>query len=117
MSNHTIVENDDDQQQQNNMMIILYYCYPPSPIPQTQLDTHSNFHKTSCTNLNLGGRIRVSEEGINGVLSGTETNLRKYEVQLRLELIKLVGGDTTNSTDTHNGDANIDESKQEEEEL
>ena len=92
------------------MMIILYYCYPPSPIPHSQLDTHTNFHKTSCTNLNLGGRIRVSEEGINGVLSGSETNLRKYESQLRLELIQLVGGDTTNSTDTHNGDTNIDES-------
>jgi len=101
-------ENDDHQQ--NNMMIILYYCYPPSPIPQTQLDTHTNFHKTSCTNLNLGGRIRVSEEGINGVLSGTETNLRKYESELRLELIKLVGDDTTtNSTNIHNVETNIDE--------
>ena len=111
MSNHTIVENggDDDQQQQNNMMIILYYCYPPSPIPQTQLEQHSNFQKTICTNLNLGGRIRVSEEGINGVLSGTETNLRKYEVQLRLELIKLVGDDsTTNSTNIHDGETNVD---------
>jgi len=101
-------ENDNDQQ--NNMMIILYYCYPPSPIPQTQLEQHSNFHKTSCTALNLGGRIRVSEEGINGVLSGTETNLRKYESELRLELINLVGGDTTtNSTDTHDVETNIDE--------
>ena len=111
-----LVENNDDQQQQNNMMIILYYCYPPSPIPQTQLDIHSNFHKTTCTNLNLGGRIRVSEEGINGVLSGTETNLRKYESELRLELIDLVvSGDSTNSTDILDGgdtnvDANIDES-------
>jgi len=110
MPNHTTAasEVENDYHQQNNMMIILYYCYPPSPIPQTQLVQHSNFHKTSCTALNLGGRIRVSEEGINGVLSGTETNLRKYEVQLRLELINLVGGDTiTNSTNIHNVDANI----------
>jgi len=46
-----------------------------------------------CTTLNLGGRIRVSEEGINGVLSGTEEQLHEYEHCLRKELMMLVSDD------------------------
>ena len=69
-------------------MIALYYCYPPSRI--LQLKPHANFHRKICAELTLGGRIRVAEEGINGVLSGTEENLREYEHQLRKELIHIV---------------------------
>jgi len=71
-------------------MIALYYCYPPAGLPKDQLEPHKLFHQETCTNLNLGGRIRVSEEGINGVLSGTENALREYEASLRKELLKLV---------------------------
>jgi len=71
-------------------MIALYYCYPPAGLPKDQLASHQLFHQETCTNLNLGGRIRVSEEGINGVLSGTEDALRVYETRLRKELLQLV---------------------------
>mmetsp|Transcript_6778 Transcript_6778/g.11907 ORF Transcript_6778/g.11907 Transcript_6778/m.11907 type:complete len:367 (+) Transcript_6778:85-1185(+) len=74
-------------------MIVLYYCYPPTSILTDQLKPHANFHKQMCTTLNLGGRIRVSEEGINGVLSGTEEQLHEYEHCLRKELMMLVSDD------------------------
>ena len=89
-NNTTTITSDDQNQMKNNMMIVLYYCYPPKPIPQIHLTSHSNFHTTTCTNLNLGGRIRVSEEGINGVLSGTKKELQLYEERLRMELIQLL---------------------------
>jgi len=90
-----------DDQQHN--MISLYYCYPPSSIEQNQLQPHANFHRETCTKLNLGGRIRVSEEGINGVLSGTEENLREYEDRLRKELMALF------SNDEHDIESNNDD--------
>ena len=71
-------------------MIALYYCYPPAGLPKDKLEQHKLFHQETCTNLTLGGRIRVSEEGINGVLSGTEDALREYEASLRKELLQLV---------------------------
>ena len=71
-------------------MIALYYCYPPAGLPKDKLEQHKLFHQEICTNLNLGGRIRVSEEGINGVLSGTVDALREYEASLRKELLQLV---------------------------
>lgn len=37
-------------------------------------------------NLNLFGRIRISAEGLNGVLSGTVRNLKEYECQIKQEI-------------------------------
>ncbi|KAL9178587.1 hypothetical protein ACHAXT_001925 [Thalassiosira profunda] len=71
-------------------MIALYYCYPPGSIPAHQLQSHAAFHEDTCLSLDLGGRIRVSKEGINGVLSGTEEHLREYEARLRRELMSVV---------------------------
>lgn len=86
-------------------MISLYYCYPPAGLPKDQLASHKLFHQETCTNLNLGGRIRVSEEGINGVLSGTEDALRLYETRLRRELLQLVVAlDETTSPNECNDD-------------
>ena len=65
-------------------MIALYYCYPPTDISNP--DDHASFHQDVCTTLNLGGRIRVSHEGINGVLSGPIEDLKEYELRLRREL-------------------------------
>jgi predicted sulfurtransferase len=67
-----------------NTMIALYYWY--IQIPQKSLDPHSTFHKSICNDLNLFGRIRISKEGINGVLSGTKSNLEIYETKLRQEV-------------------------------
>mmetsp|Transcript_15576 Transcript_15576/g.33014 ORF Transcript_15576/g.33014 Transcript_15576/m.33014 type:complete len:627 (+) Transcript_15576:42-1922(+) len=69
-----------------NSMIALYYCYPQKGIPAEKIANHTDFHKDACQSLKLGGRIRVSEEGINGVLSGTKDDLMAYEERLRREL-------------------------------
>mmetsp|Transcript_26126 Transcript_26126/g.41026 ORF Transcript_26126/g.41026 Transcript_26126/m.41026 type:complete len:478 (-) Transcript_26126:1-1434(-) len=89
-------------------MIALYYCYPPAPgIPKDNLEAHKLFHQEICTNLDLGGRIRVSEEGINGVLSGTEDALRDYEARLRKEMLKIVAVD--GDDDEGSAGCNIDD--------
>ena len=79
-----------NQEYDDRQMIILYYCYPPTQISPHQLEFHANFHKLICQQLNLGGRIRVSTEGINGVLSGREVNLRAYDARLRNELMTML---------------------------
>ena len=65
---------------EEKVMIALYYWY--IPIPKRFIDTHRDFHKEICESLNLNGRIRISKEGLNGVLSGTKVNLMSYEKQL-----------------------------------
>ena len=73
-------------------MIALYYCYPPGGgIPPHELENHAAFHASSCRRCgDLGGRVRVSTEGINGVLSGLESRLREHEAELRAELARVV---------------------------
>lgn len=72
------------------MMIALYYCYPPpNGLPPSRVESHATFHRETCSQLNLNGRIRVCTEGINGVLSGLEDNLRLYESLVRCELTRL----------------------------
>ena len=73
----------EDEQQEN--MILLYYCY----LPIGETEDHAQFHRDTCRSL-LNGRIRVSPEGINGVLSGRGHDLREYESKLRHELTSLV---------------------------
>jgi len=65
-------------------MIALYYWY--IDIPTQCLDEHCTFHQEVCTNFQLFGRIRVSSEGLNGVLSGKATNLKLYEKRIRSEV-------------------------------
>jgi hypothetical protein len=79
----------------DRQMIVLYYCYPPTSIPPEQLELHANFHRTKCQQLNLGGRIRVSSEGVNGVLSGREIDLRTYDAELRNEFKRILYSDIT----------------------
>lgn len=69
-----------DYTDEEKVMIALYYWY--IPIPKRFIEKHQDFHKEICTNLNLNGRIRISKEGLNGVLSGTKGNLMSYEKQL-----------------------------------
>lgn len=61
--------------------IALYYCY----VPINNLDEHVAFQAQICGS-DLKGRVRVAEEGINGVLSGRLEHLEEYERQLRQEL-------------------------------
>jgi hypothetical protein len=73
-----------NQTDSGDNMIALYYCYPPTNISDPS--QHASFHQDLCTTLKLGGRIRVSYEGINGVLSGCVDDLKEYESKLREEL-------------------------------
>jgi len=78
---------DNDSSSMNSstcIMIALYYVYVE--IPAKSLDDHKEFHTTTCADLCLFGRIRISTEGINGVLSGDETDLKSYEEALKKEI-------------------------------
>ena len=58
--------------------ILLFYLY--HEISNT--DDHLAFQRNLCSTLDLNGRIRISVEGLNVVLSGTIENLKEYEKQL-----------------------------------
>ncbi len=80
---------DDDTRCNDNevateYMIALFYMYSSNPVPVKE---HMEFQRRVGTELFLGGRIRVSVEGINGVLSGTRRHLQRYEQLLQNELI------------------------------
>jgi len=62
-------------------MIALYYCY--KRIPVELMENHRKMQVSTCNRLSLNGRIRLSLEGVNGVLSGTIQGLREYEFELR----------------------------------
>ena len=54
--------------------ILLYYCY-------TKIDDPESFrvaHHLFCIENNIRGRIIVAKEGINGTISGTEEDCKKY---------------------------------------
>ncbi|GAX28931.1 hypothetical protein FisN_20Lh252 [Fistulifera solaris] len=67
--------------------IALYYCYIPI---EEAVQDHIAFHEETCSRLDLCGRIRVAAEGINGVLSGTKSNLICYEQELQESLTELM---------------------------
>lgn len=76
-------------------MVALYYWYVH--IPKDSLQEHCNFHRSLCTGLNLHGRIRISEDGLNGVLTGQKCDLECYEAELKkgVMLILQEQGDGT----------------------
>ena len=54
--------------------ILLYYCY-------TKIDDPESFrvaHHLFCIENNIRGRIIIAKEGINGTISGTEEDCKKY---------------------------------------
>lgn len=65
-----------------NWRIVLYYYYTHLP----NVIDHVQFQKELCETMDLKGRIRVSQEGINGVLSGFYPSLQRYEDILTQEL-------------------------------
>ncbi len=65
-------------------MIALYYWY--IDIPTQSLDEQVNFHESLCNELKLKGRIRLSSEGLNGVLSGQKRDLEEYAERMRDEV-------------------------------
>lgn len=54
--------------------VLLYYCYTNIEDPEAFREQHHLF----CISLDLRGRIIVAPEGLNGTVSGTEENCRKY---------------------------------------
>jgi UPF0176 protein len=58
--------------------VILYYNFHPIDDPQT----FRSDHRKMCKELELKGRIYVSDEGINGTLAGTIENVDAYEKHL-----------------------------------
>jgi UPF0176 protein len=63
--------------------IALYYIY----IPITDCQHHASFEKNLCSQLALNGRIRVSPEGLNGVLSGPYVSLQEYKKMFKSNLV------------------------------
>ncbi|MFD2627248.1 rhodanese-related sulfurtransferase [Oceanobacillus kapialis] len=57
-----------------NYQVLLYYQYVPIEDPVSFADEHLKF----CKELELKGRILVAEEGINGTVSGTKEQTKKY---------------------------------------
>ena len=57
--------------------IALYYIY--IEMTPSQVKSHIDTQKRTCEELGLKGRIRVSEEGVNAVLSGLLEKLYLYE--------------------------------------
>jgi len=58
--------------------ILLYYRYAPIEDPADYRDRH----RALCQSLDLRGRIIVSAEGLNGAVSGTNENTRRYREAL-----------------------------------
>lgn len=59
--------------------VLLYYRYVPIEDPER----YHQEHRELCESLDLRGRIIVGKEGINGTVSGTSGNTRKYREALR----------------------------------
>ncbi len=55
-------------------VVLLFYKYVRVKNPQEVM----NWQREICTNLNLKGRILIAQEGINGTLEGTNSNVEKY---------------------------------------
>jgi UPF0176 protein len=61
--------------------ILLYYCYTPIDDPEKFREEHHLF----CIKHNIKGRIIVAHEGLNGTLSGLETDCRIYMDTLKAD--------------------------------
>jgi len=93
MTNSSLEATNND-----TVMIALYYWY--TPIPKAELEPHKEFHEHLCETLDLNGRIRISKEGLNGVLSGKRCDLEQYSLQLQQEVQYLHSCQQTASSST-----------------
>ena len=87
---------EDGKQQHDQWRIALYYYY----VDIENIAEHIDFHKQKCEALGyLQGRIRISSEGINGVLSGLYESLLSYESSLKEELKRISGNSACDDLD------------------
>eukprot|EP00531_Pseudo-nitzschia_arenysensis_P001576 CAMPEP_0116129648 /NCGR_PEP_ID=MMETSP0329-20121206/8031_1 /TAXON_ID=697910 /ORGANISM="Pseudo-nitzschia arenysensis, Strain B593" /LENGTH=525 /DNA_ID=CAMNT_0003623919 /DNA_START=40 /DNA_END=1614 /DNA_ORIENTATION=- len=80
-------DNDDIDEslfRHNLWRIALYYIY--IELTPAQVESHSNLQRQVCEELGLNGRIRISREGVNGVLSGKHEILLDYEKKISCAL-------------------------------
>lgn len=63
----------------NKYQILLFYCYTKINSPRKFKKHHHLF----CIKNNIRGRVIVSNEGINGTVSGTKTDCEKYIDELK----------------------------------
>jgi predicted sulfurtransferase len=82
-SSDTAGNNSDDELSHDDYRISLYYCYVDI---EDDVNMHVSFQKELCEELSLKGRIRVSSEGLNGVLSGRHSTLMEYQQCLETEM-------------------------------
>ncbi|WP_027000171.1 rhodanese-related sulfurtransferase [Eisenibacter elegans] len=61
--------------------VLLYYCYTPIEDPQVFRDQHHLL----CLELNLLGRIIISEEGLNGTISGLAADCEAYMAAVKAD--------------------------------
>ncbi|KAL3907864.1 MAG: hypothetical protein SGARI_003333, partial [Bacillariaceae sp.] len=82
----------------SDFRIALYYIY----LSVDDVTQQVLFHREMCERLGLTGRIRVSAEGINGVLSGPLLQLEEYEAQFQEAIRELQkGSGKTNDNDNN----------------
>ena len=67
----------------NKYQILLFYCYTKINSPRKFKKHHHLF----CIKNNIRGRVIVSNEGINGTVSGTKTDCEKYIDELKSKKI------------------------------
>lgn len=72
----------NDHRVHDDYRIALYYCY----VEVEGVEQHVDLQKDVCDELKLKGRIRVSPEGLNGVLSGCHSDLRQYQRRIEANL-------------------------------
>ena len=70
----------DGDHHHDDYRIALYYCYVEIP----DVANHVTFQKEICCHLK--GRLRVSSEGLNGVLSGLQSALEEYQKQVEQKI-------------------------------
>lgn len=65
----------------NNYSILLYYCYAAIDNPEVYREEHHLF----CVENNIRGRIILSDEGLNGTVSGLVKDCEKYMVYIHAD--------------------------------
>lgn len=89
--------NESDKDQHDNYRIGLYYAYVDL-IPSAVRVSHLALQRKICNELQLTGRVRISQEGVNGVLSGKLEVLHRYEELITEDLRRILKSNENNSS-------------------
>ena len=89
---------DLDPSLHSSWRIALYYIYVDFPSNE-EVQEHVQFQKKLCESMGFQGRIRVSSEGVNGVLSGLFPLQQQYERQVTAKLANAINHNNKESLD------------------